>query len=84
MNMTPKSDERAYKEQGGVQVSDVFGNYVVIMFVSHFLVGSPKVCGRIGFGLRRFQIRNRVLKPKEGTESIQTEQYLSEAGRNTN
>ena len=46
--MTRGGDKRAYKEQGCVQVSDVFRDQVGVVFISDFLVDGPEVCNRVG------------------------------------
>ena len=56
--------EHAYKNQGGVQVPDILGNQVVVVFISDFLVDGPKVCSWVILELRRFQTCNDFLEPK--------------------
>jgi len=64
MNRACKRRKLAYKEQGGVQVPDILGDHVIVVFVSNFLVGGPKVCIRVGLDLRRLQICNCSLEPE--------------------
>ena len=57
---------RTYKKQGGVQVSDIFRDQVVVMFVSNFLVDGPEVCSGVGLDPSGFQACNCCLQPKAG------------------
>jgi len=59
-----KKHKRAYKEQGGVQVPDILGDQVVVVFISNFLVDGPKVCRRVILDLRWLQVRDCTLEPE--------------------
>ena len=64
VNKIHKGREHAYKNQGGVQIPDILGNQVVVVFISDFLVDGLKVCSWVILELRRFQTCNGLLKPK--------------------
>jgi len=55
---------RAYKKQRSIQVSDVFRDQVVVMFIGNFLVDSPEVRGRVGLSPNGFQACNCFLQPE--------------------
>jgi hypothetical protein len=70
----------AYKKQGGVQVSDILGNQVVVVFVTDFLVDGPKVCGRVGIAFSNLKKGQRQFRPDNTCwrlEGILTERAAS-------
>lgn len=57
--------QRAYKEQGGIQISGISQDQVIIVFVSNLLVDGPEVCCRVDVVRRGSQVRDCLLQPEE-------------------
>ena len=72
MNEVREGRKGAYKKQGGVQVSDIFRDHVVVVFIGNFLVGGPKVCGWVGFNPRGLPVCDCLSQPQVG-KLIRTE-----------
>lgn len=54
----------AHKQQGGVQVSDIFRDHISVMFVGNLLIDGPKVCCGVDIDGSGFQVLDCFLQPE--------------------
>jgi len=63
-NKKCRGRQSTYKKQGGIQISEILGNQVIVVFVGNLPVDGPKFCGWVGLYLLRFPASNCFLKPR--------------------
>lgn len=53
---------QTHKQQGSVQVADVFGDHITIVFVSNFLIDGPEICYGVDVVCIGFQGRDCLVQ----------------------